>query len=439
MDTTPTRRQRIFEMLMESQYWPPAIMLEYQRSQLAQLLRHARANVPFYKTRLDPVFKSNGEIDWDRWHEIPIVTRADLRDRRDEMQAASLPPGHGPTKSFSTSGTTGVPITVTVPGIMSAANRATWKRFFRLQDIDGRKRMADFRVNQMNGIPISGECVFNVGGSVVQTEIDPGGQCGVVISRRLLPSHKLDVLQKLNVAYLTDTSTAIEILAHENLARRPALQFEAVIGISMGISDEQRALNRRSFSARTISAYSSKEGALMAFQCGETTHFHTCSETVLLEVLDDKGFPCAIGQPGRAIITPFFQTAQPLIRYEQGDIVTLGDACPCQVRLPVISRIDGRQDSIFRFPDRDVSATGFDQGKARQLHKATAYQLAQVGPLDIEVRYMCHEDFHPKEIEAIVDHLRTMLHPDLEVTFKRVLDIPYNAGGKQQRIVREFF
>ncbi len=101
MDTTPTLRQRIFEMLMESQYWPPAIMLEYQRSQLAQLLRHARANVPFYKTRLDPVFKSNGEIDWDRWHEIPIVTRADLRDRRDEMLAASLPPGHGPVKDIS--------------------------------------------------------------------------------------------------------------------------------------------------------------------------------------------------------------------------------------------------------------------------------------------------------------------------------------------------
>ena len=83
MDSTPSLRQRIYEMLMESQYWPPEQMLAYQRSQLAQLLRHAKATVPFYKTRLDPVFKKNGEIDWDRWHEIPIVTRADLRDRRD--------------------------------------------------------------------------------------------------------------------------------------------------------------------------------------------------------------------------------------------------------------------------------------------------------------------------------------------------------------------
>lgn len=176
----------------------------------------------------------------------------------------------------------------------------------------------------------------------------------------------------------------------------------------------------------------------MAFQCGETTHFHVCSETVLLEVLDDRGTPCAIGQPGRAVITPFFQTSQPLIRYEHGDVATLGEVCSCKGLLPVIARIDGRQDSIFRFPDRDVSATGFDHGKARQLHRATAYQLAQVGPLNIEVRYICHEGFPAKEIEAIVDHLKTVLHPDLQVTFKRVADIPFNAGGKRQRIVREF-
>lgn len=438
MSDTPTFGQHILEMLMQSQYWPPEQMLEFQRSQLSQLLRHAKATVPFYKTRLDAVFNGNGVIDWGRWNEIPIVTRADLRDRREEMLTAALPLGHGATKNFSTSGTTGVPITITVPSLMSAVNKAAWKRFFRLQDINNRKRIAEFKVNLANGMPISGECAFNVGGRVVQTDIDPGGQCGVVISRRLLPSHKLDVLQSLNVSYLTDTSTAIEILAHENLRRKPALQFEAVIGISMGISDEQRLLNRQSFNARTVSAYSSKEGALMAVQCGETPHFHVCSETVLLEVLDERNTPCAIGQPGRVVITPFFQTAQPLIRYEQGDVVTLGDACTCKSLLPVIARIDGRQDAILRFPDRDVSATGFDQGVARLLHKATAYQLAQVGPLNIEVRYMCHEDFFAREIETIVAHLKTVLHPDLQVTFKRVVDIPFNSGGKQQRIVREF-
>ncbi len=32
-------------------------MWAFQSSQLEQLLRHARANVPFYKTRLDCLFR----------------------------------------------------------------------------------------------------------------------------------------------------------------------------------------------------------------------------------------------------------------------------------------------------------------------------------------------------------------------------------------------
>ena len=321
---------------------------------------------------------------------------------------------------------------------MTAANRAAWRRFFLLQGIDNNKRTAAFDFYRNDGTPINGECVFNVGGKEAQTEIDPGGRSGVIISRHLLPSHKLDVLQRLNAAYLIDKSTTIEILAHENLKRANPLRLDAVVAISMGITDKQRALNLKSFNARSVSAYGSKEGALIAFQCGAQTHFHVSSEMVLLEVLDNENLPCAVGQPGRAVITPFFQTAQPLVRYEQGDIVTRGEPCSCGSLLPVIARIDGRQDAIFRFPDRDASATSFDAGKAHYLHKATAYQLAQVGPLSVEVRYMYHEDFAAQETEMIADQLKTVLHPDVQVTFKRVADIPFNAGGKQQRVVREF-
>src|SRR3990170_4437006 len=124
MDSTPSLRQRIYEMLMESQYWPLEHMLAYQRSQLTQLRHHAKATVPFYKTRLDMVFKRNGEIDWDRWHEIPIVTRADLRDRRNELLASKLPPGHGPSKAFSTSGSSGIPVAMEITWLWGRANRA---------------------------------------------------------------------------------------------------------------------------------------------------------------------------------------------------------------------------------------------------------------------------------------------------------------------------
>ena len=135
-------QKQIFDMLMKSQFWPPNQMLAFQRSQLKQLLHYAKATVPFYKTRLDVVFKKNGEIDWDHWHEIPIVTRADLRDNRDEMLTTALPPGHGPTKTFHSSGSSGVPVSVEVTQLATLAKLAAIDRQYYIQGIDPRKTSA---------------------------------------------------------------------------------------------------------------------------------------------------------------------------------------------------------------------------------------------------------------------------------------------------------
>ena len=137
-------QKKIFEMLMESQFWPPEVMLAFQRTQLAQLLHHARENAPFYKTRLDPLFKKNGDIAWERWQEIPVVTRVDLRDRRNELLAAELPPGHGPSKTFSTSGSSGIPIAIETTRFWGQANRAALSRFHKLHGIDPAKSSASF-------------------------------------------------------------------------------------------------------------------------------------------------------------------------------------------------------------------------------------------------------------------------------------------------------
>src|SRR5690606_13660103 len=97
MDPMDLQRS-FFELLMESQYWPEDRMRDHQRSLREPLLRHARANVPFYEHRLDPVFRPNGSIDWDRWHEISIVRRSDLLEHRQSMLARIIPPGHGSVK-----------------------------------------------------------------------------------------------------------------------------------------------------------------------------------------------------------------------------------------------------------------------------------------------------------------------------------------------------
>jgi phenylacetate-CoA ligase len=422
--------ENILGMFMESQHWPPDVMLDFQRSQLDQLLRHARANVPFYKTRLDCMFRKDDSIDWERWNDIPIVTREDLRDHRDEMQAQLLPPGHGKISTASSSGSTGVPITVSFPRIAFTAGQAAWQRMYRAHGFDAFKRRAQFKLILPNG-SLPGAEPYDDSSATAQHK-------DFYIDRRALPEEKLAQLARCKIDLLIDTPISLEILARVNLMQRAPLRFQGAEGIGMGFTDIQRRLIMESFGARCLSPYSSKEGALMASECPVSHWFHVTAETLLLECLDQNGKHVQTGEAGRAVITPFFYSAQPLIRYDQGDIIVPGPACPCGCTLPTIKTIEGRSDPIFRFPGREAAITGLDFEALRQDLNAIASQIAQVGPFNLEVRYVAASHASQEGMSSYTNRLRDCIGQDISLTFKRVESIPFNAGEKQQRMVREF-
>jgi phenylacetate-CoA ligase len=420
---------------MESQYWPAQQMLEFQRSQLRQLLKHAKETVPFYKTRLDCVFNKNGDMDWDRWNEIPIVTRADLRDRRDEMLTTSLPEGHGPTKTIHSSGSSGVPVSVEVTKIWSTANQACIFRFLENQGIDTNNKIARLSNYDNSGNLLKDEFYLGRWGKTWANGIHIGQE--LIINRRLSAERTLQLLESFEVPYLNEIPNNAELLAMANLDRKVPVRLQGVICIGQEITADQRNLFSLSFGARSISVYSSTEGALMGCQWGDSTHFHLNAETVLVEILDSDGKACSHKEPGRVVITPFFSTSLPLIRYDQGDIAETIASCTCNSKLPALDHIMGRQDQLLQFPDGKRAVFGLDQNLLRKNLDALAFQLAQVASLKLEIRYLPAKLGKQISREPVIAHIREIIHPKLEVVFKQVEKIPLNPGGKQQRVVCE--
>ena len=435
MDHTIPLRQRIYEMLMKSQFWPPEQMLAYQRSQLAQLLRHAKATVPFYKTRLDVVFKKNGEIDWNRWHEIPIVTRADVRDRREQMLTTALPPGHGPTKTFNSSGSSGIPIAMEVTQVWAYANQAAMQRFCKIEGIVPAAPRASLASSAKDPKLLGVEYYFKQKAGRFSDTDNRARE--IVLNRNLAEGRKLDILEAEGVTYLSDFPNNIEVLAGASLARKNPVRLETIMCFGQGLTVEQRTLFRTSFGARSVSVYSSAEGGLMGFQCGDSLHYHLNPEIVLVEILDSNGGVCAPGEQGRVVITPFFNTALPLVRYEQGDGAELLSPCACKSSLPVIGNISGRQDHFMRFPEGNRSAAGLGQNFLHEKLNAIAYQLAQVETYKLELRYVPADVNKQIDPQPIVAHFRELIHPKLDVVLKPVAQVPLNPGGKHQRIVCE--
>ena len=90
---------------MESTQWLSGEALrERQNRQLGALLDHARRHCPFYHERLPN--------DLARWHEIPLLTRADLQTQADAIRASVYPRAHGKTFDIATGGSTAEPVTV---------------------------------------------------------------------------------------------------------------------------------------------------------------------------------------------------------------------------------------------------------------------------------------------------------------------------------------
>ncbi len=435
MDSTSALGQRIYEMLMESQYWPPQQMLAYQRSQLSQLLRHAKATVPFYKTRLDVVFKRNGDIDWDRWHEIPIVTRAELRDNYSAMITTALPPGHGPAKTYRSSGSSGIPVAVETTAIQSRVNWAATLRFLDVQKMDQSKTRAWISSVNRRNEPFQEE--YQVGGWGKPWESSKKNGQNFVINRNLPETRKLELLRSLGVSYLQEVTNNAELTANANLALDNPVQLENISCISQRVTKEQRDLFRRSFGARTLSIYSSKESGHMGSQCGDSSNMHVNHEIILIEIVNGDDQLCLPGETGRVIVTPFFGTALPLIRYDQGDVAELHPACDCGSTLPILKNIEGRQDQLFRFPDGPRAMGVLFHRLLSEKLEVLALQLAQTGPLKIEIRYIPRNTGKKIDVAPIVEQFHQLVHPGLEVVLKPVDKIPLNSGGKLQSIVCE--
>jgi phenylacetate-CoA ligase len=419
-------QKKIYEMLMESQYWPPEQMLAYQRSQLAQLLHHAKATVPFYKTRLDMVFRKSGDIDWNRWNEIPLVTRADLRDRHDKMLTSSLPPGHGPTYEDGTSGSSGVPIGITQNYLFGWAAVAAKYRAYNWHGFDHSQNFLDLQETTDPELEWPEGKSSGPWGPAWDLNRALGNK--FKMNRATHERNIIEFIQRNKIRYLSSWPKTIQAicLAAENSGHD--LKLDGVITRGTAVFGDERADITRIAGPQILEQYSSTEAFNMASCCAAKKKLHISDEVVFLEIIDDQGLPCAVGQPGRVVVTPFFRTAQPLVRYEQGDIAVRGSLCSCGVTLPTLEQVSGRLLDMFLLPGGRKILPALPVMAFTSRFGAKTWQLVQVAPLKVELRFI-RENMDPDYAYAKNMIIKT-LDADVAVRFVKLQKTPLTAGGK---------
>jgi phenylacetate-CoA ligase len=421
-----------YEFLLRSQYSSADELAAFQRKELSALVKHARRHVPFYADRLEVVIRTDGSMDWDRWKDIPIVTRTDLIDNFDTMQARKVPPSHGRSWPMESSGSTGHSVRVTYNELFARTNVAFNWRAASWQGCDWSQIM----LTRTGGFNLVQGPAFV--GAPWGPPTDPSSYRGrhVDMGKKTDPETALRFMERLKPAYFTTGGNTLHVYAME--ARRLGLHIPLRSVFSHGetITEEGRAAILDVFGAPAFERYSSREAGRMAHACTHQRGMHVNMEKVLVEIIDEQGRECPSGVEGRVIVTPFYNTHHPLIRYDQGDLAYWGGPCSCGRTLPVIAKVTGRTSAIFRHPS-GRSTHEFYPETAREKLRCGIWQVAQTGALEFEVRYVPNDWEAPADEEAAAQIFRETYFSDASVTFVRTRTLRATPADKYLEYVYE--
>jgi phenylacetate-CoA ligase len=181
--------------------------------------------------------------------------------------------------------------------------------------------------------------------------------------------------------------------------------------------------------------YSSEEAGFIAAQCPDHEHYHVHAESLLLEVLDERGRPCPPGEVGRIVVTDLHNFATPLIRYDIGDFAEVGPPCPCGRGLPVLSRVVGRTRNSLVTADGKRHYPLLGQTGYLDVAPILQHQFVQTAFDVLEARIVTREPLTAEQTERLQTHVAKHLPAGIQIQVVRVESVPRGPGGKYEDFI----
>ena len=150
-------------------------------------------------------------------------------------------------------------------------------------------------------------------------------------------------------------------------------------------------------------------------------------------MLRADGSPAAPGEIGRVIVTSLYNYAQPMIRYEPGDLAEAGSAkARCRRGLRSLRRILGRYRNVFRFRDGTIRSPSPERFGIRDLIPMRQSQVIQHDFDRIEILFVSDGSERQIDLPALTERIRSVLGQPVDVTVRRVEAIERSPSGKYE-------
>jgi len=416
----------------EREGWSADRFQDFLRTELRGTLLQAISEVPYYRERwaslgLSPESFSQFEIsDLSR---LPTTPKQALRDGPGEFISPRAARFHR-LRKFHSSGTTGTPVTAVC-------------------SCDGRRKFMAGREARSFGW--AGTSIRKprsmIGGRMVVPKGDSGPPfhrynwaekqvyfSAFHISPQNAP-HYVAALNRYQPLVFTGYAYSHYLLARMMLDQGLRLDYqpEALVLSSEKLTPEMKLTLRQAFGARAYEEYGCVENCGLATEC-EQGRLHVNPDFGILEIVDDLGRPVPAGVAGRILGTSLLNEAQPLIRYEIGDLGTWSEeSCPCgRNHLPVLKEVVGRLEDVVTGPDGRQMVRF--HGIFIDLPGVMEGQVVQENANQFTVRIVAGDGFDESQARTIRTRFEERLGKVL-VRIERVSEIPRTERGKFRAVV----
>jgi putative adenylate-forming enzyme len=257
-------------------------------------------------------------------------------------------------------------------------------------------------------------------------------------------------LENIDPNVLSAPPSMLKIIAGEIEQERLAIKPKRVISYAEILYPDVKSYLNKIFNCPIHEIYKCTEGPI-GITC-KRGNLHINEDLVFAETLNDDGTETTPGKPcQKLIITDLHKKAQPIIRYELNDIITISPyKCSCGSAFRVIEKIQGRSDDLFWaknvqnnnwqfiFPDYISRAV------ISSSEKIDEYQVIQNTPENILVRLQLKNKSLENnfEKEVLISNISDLFHeynckaPEIEIVFEKP-EICKNSN-KLIRIHRNF-
>ena len=408
----------MFPGLLRHPWKRPAAIQKTREKKLRRLVRHAYRHVPYYRNLINCVGLKPQDIKkLDDLGRIPLTSKSRLRDLPDsEKTATNIDLSR--CGSFTTSGTSGIPLRSYFTRRDSTMKNLGWIRAFVHVGIKPRQKMAAF-----------------VGRKTVKAAPSWYERLGLwrrkEISSWEKPETWVEELRRWKPDVIIGYVMTLRILAEhleENAIKD--IRPRAIIQSSALLDGPSRKFLEDAFRCPVIDIYGSDEGGCLAWECRECGGYHTSEDTVILEILKN-GRPAEAGEEGEVVITNLHSEAMPFIRYRQDDIAALSAKAPvCGRRFPLLEKIEGRIDDFVRLsngekisPHPFYHCLDFVPGIKR-------WRLTQVAADRLRVEIAADKDFADESRSLIDERLRGLTQNLMNIEIEIVDNIPVDPARK---------